>query len=49
MDARTVFIDTVTSHEEQAWNSAQLGSPVTVPVIDAVLVQVTTTVPTSLP
>jgi lipoate-protein ligase A len=31
MDARTVFIDTVTSHEEQAWNAAQLSSPVTEP------------------
>jgi lipoate-protein ligase A len=31
MDPRTVFIDTVTSSEEQAWNAAQLSSPVTEP------------------
>jgi lipoate-protein ligase A len=31
MDARMVFIDTVTSYEEQAWNAAQLREPVTEP------------------
>jgi lipoate-protein ligase A len=31
MDARMVFIDTVTSYEEQAWNAAQLSEPVTEP------------------
>jgi lipoate-protein ligase A len=31
MDARAVFIDTVTCREEQSWNAAQLDDPVTEP------------------
>lgn len=31
MDARTVFIDTVTCREEQSWNAVQLGEHVTEP------------------